>query len=39
MRKLIKTAIEKNQITPYAQPIVNKDGKIIKYELLMRIVT
>jgi EAL domain-containing protein (putative c-di-GMP-specific phosphodiesterase class I) len=39
MRKLIKTAIEKNQITPYAQAIVNNEGKTIKYELLMRIVT
>jgi len=39
MRKMLKNAIEKNQITPYAQPIVNKNGEIIKYELLMRIVT
>ena len=39
IRKMLKNAIEKNQITPYAQPIVNKNGEIIKYELLMRIVT
>jgi diguanylate cyclase (GGDEF)-like protein len=39
MKKLIKTAIEKNQVTPYAQAIVDKKGNIIKYELLMRIVT
>jgi len=39
MKKLLKTAIEKNQVTPYAQAIVNREGKVIKYELLMRIVT
>ncbi len=39
IRKLIRNAIEKNQITPYAQAIVNNEGKTIKYELLMRIVT
>ncbi len=39
IKQLLNTAIEKNQITPYAQPIVNNEGKVIKYELLMRIVT
>ena len=39
LKKILKTAIEKNQITPFAQPIVNENQEIIKYELLMRIVT
>ncbi len=39
LRKLLKIAIEKSQITPFAQPIVDKNQKIIKYELLMRITT
>ena len=39
IKKLLKTAIEKNQITPYAQAIVDRNKNIIKYELLMRIVT
>jgi len=38
-RKMLKTAIEKKQIIPYAQPIVNSKKEIIKYELLMRIET
>jgi EAL domain-containing protein (putative c-di-GMP-specific phosphodiesterase class I) len=36
---MLKTAIKKEQIIPYAQPIVNSNKEIIKYELLMRIVT
>jgi len=36
---MLKTAIEKDQITPFAQPIVDIDRNVIKYELLMRIVT
>ena len=38
-KKMLKTAIKKEQIIPYAQPIVNSNKEIIKYELLMRIVT
>ena len=39
IKKILKTAIDENQITPYAQPIVDNEKNIIKYELLMRIVT
>ena len=39
IKKMLKTAIEKDQIQPYAQAIVNDNQEIIKYELLMRIVT
>jgi len=39
MKKMLKLAIEEDQIVPFAQPIVNKDKMVIKYELLMRIVT
>jgi diguanylate cyclase (GGDEF)-like protein len=35
--KLIKYAIKSNNIFPMFQPIVNSDGKTIKYESLMRI--
>jgi diguanylate cyclase (GGDEF)-like protein len=36
--RIIKKAIEDNSITPYYQPIVDRDKKIIKYESLIRIV-
>ena len=39
IKKMLKLAIEEDQIVPFAQPIVNKHKKVIKYELLMRIVT
>jgi len=39
IKKILNTAIEKDQIVPYAQPIVNEQKEIIKYELLMRIET
>ena len=39
IKKMLKTAIKENQITPFAQPIVNNKKEVIKYELLMRIVT
>lgn len=35
--KKIKQAILENSITPFYQPIMNKDNKILKYEVLMRI--
>ena len=34
----IKKAIENNNIKPFFQPIVDKKGKIVKYEVLMRLV-
>jgi len=37
-KKIIENAIKKNRVVPYFQPIVDADGKIIKYEALMRIV-
>ena len=36
-REKLKQAVEEDKITPFYQPIVNKDKKIIKYEALMRI--
>jgi diguanylate cyclase (GGDEF)-like protein len=36
--RIIKKAIEDNSVTPYYQPIVDKDKNIVKYETLMRIV-
>jgi len=39
IKKMLKIAIEQNQITPFAQAIVDNNQNIIKYELLMRIVT
>lgn len=37
--KRIKEAIEESRIVPYFQPIVdNKNGKIIKYEALIRLI-
>ncbi|MDD5373704.1 MAG: EAL domain-containing protein [Sulfurimonas sp.] len=37
-KRIIENAIKKNRVVPYFQPIVDADGKIIKYEALMRIV-
>jgi EAL domain-containing protein (putative c-di-GMP-specific phosphodiesterase class I) len=39
IKQMLKTAIKQDQITPFAQPIVNGKQQVIKYELLMRIVT
>ncbi|NPA55763.1 MAG: EAL domain-containing protein [Epsilonproteobacteria bacterium] len=39
IKRLLKYAIEHDQITPFAQPIVDSEKQVIKYELLMRIVT
>lgn len=36
---LISSAIVYNQVTPYYQPIFDKDKNIIKYETLIRIIT
>jgi len=36
--KIIKKAIETQNVVPYYQPIVNADKEIIKYECLMRII-
>lgn len=36
--KIIKDAIKDDNVVPYFQPIVDAEGKIIKYEALMRIV-
>ena len=36
--KLIKKAIETDNIIPFYQAIVDKNGKIIKYESLMRLI-
>ena len=36
-KKIIKNAINTNNIVPLYQPIVNSDGKIVKYETLMRL--
>ncbi|MCD6172398.1 MAG: EAL domain-containing protein [Sulfurimonas sp.] len=38
VRKDIKYALENNNIVPYFQPIVDKEGNIIKYEALMRMI-
>lgn len=34
---MIKEAIDENRVVPVYQPIVNKDGEVIKYETLMRL--
>jgi len=39
MKKMLKEAIEKDQIVPFVQPIMSSRKKVIKYEMLMRIVT
>ncbi|MDD3854994.1 EAL domain-containing protein [Sulfurimonas sp.] len=36
--KIIQNALKKNRVIPYFQPVVDSDGKIVKYEALMRIV-
>ncbi|MCK4974129.1 MAG: GGDEF domain-containing protein, partial [Sulfurimonas sp.] len=37
LRKAIKSAIDNNRVFPVYQPIVDKLGKIVKYEMLVRI--
>ena len=36
--KIIRDAIEQDQISPYFQPIYDSEGNIVKYEVLMRII-
>lgn len=38
LKKDISNAIENNNIVPYYQPIVDTNGKIIKYEALVRMI-
>ena len=38
VKREIKNALENNNVVPYYQPIVDKEGNIIKYEALMRII-
>lgn len=38
IKRDIINALEHNNIVPYYQPIVDKDGNIIKYEALMRMI-
>ena len=38
MKRTIKHALEHKNVLPYFQPITNSEGKIIKYEALIRIV-
>jgi len=37
--KILKKKIEKREVIPFYQPIVDKNKKIIKYESLVRIIT
>ena len=36
-REKIKLAIQENRVTPFYQPIFNRDKEVVKYETLMRI--
>ncbi|MEA1918009.1 MAG: GGDEF domain-containing response regulator [Campylobacterota bacterium] len=36
-KKEIKSALDENRVIPHYQPIVNRDGDIVKYEALIRI--
>lgn len=38
VKRDIRNALENNNIVPYYQPIVNRDGVVIKYEALMRMI-
>lgn len=38
VKRCIKYALEHKNVIPFFQPITNRDGKIIKYEALVRIV-
>lgn len=38
IKRRIKYALEHKNIIPFFQPVTNKDGKIVKYEALVRIV-
>ena len=36
-RKVIKEALQEDNMEPFYQPIVNREGKILKYEVLVRL--
>lgn len=36
--KLIKNALNTDRVVPYFQPIFNRDGKVLKYESLARVI-
>lgn len=38
MKKIIRYALENKNVIPFFQPITDKNGKILKYEALVRIV-
>ncbi|WP_415398161.1 EAL domain-containing protein [Sulfurimonas sp. CS5] len=38
MKKIIRHALENKNVIPFFQPITDKNGKILKYEALVRIV-
>ncbi|MEA2091999.1 MAG: EAL domain-containing protein, partial [Campylobacterota bacterium] len=38
MKRIIRNALEHKNVIPFFQPITDRDGKIIKYEALVRIV-
>ncbi len=38
MAQKIRLALQKDKITPYFQPICNREEKVVKYEALMRII-
>ena len=38
MANIIKDALKLNQVVPFYQPIINRNGDVIKYEALVRIV-
>ncbi|RUM45633.1 MAG: hypothetical protein DSY46_02355 [Hydrogenimonas sp.] len=38
MLKAVRMAIQADHITPYYQPIVDRDGKIVKFEALVRMI-
>ncbi|MDD5373699.1 MAG: EAL domain-containing protein [Sulfurimonas sp.] len=38
VKRTIKHALEHKNVLPFFQPITNRDGKIVKYEALMRMV-
>lgn len=38
MKKIIRYALDSKNVIPFFQPITDRDGKIVKYEALVRIV-
>ena len=38
VKRTVRHALEHNNIVPFFQPITDKDGKVVKYEALVRIV-